>query len=109
MCTSIVVNLPAISSVTKYDYCREVEACSHLLASLGTCMTHLQTLISWSTEGQLFPDEQHSAEDLLKHVEGINMYCFYGRCLGFQVQFEYFAVYLSTNKFLSLECFTSPH
>lgn len=68
----------------KSFYMREVEACSHLLASLGTCMTHLQTLISWSTEGQLFPDEQHSTEVLLKHVEGINMYCFYGRCLGFQ-------------------------
>jgi hypothetical protein len=100
MFISVVVNLPAYGSITKYKYCREVEACSHLLASLGTCMTHLQTLISWSKEGQLFPDEHHSVEDLLKHVEGINMYCFYGRCLGFQVQLEYFAVYLSMNKFL---------
>ncbi|XP_021913537.1 hormone-sensitive lipase isoform X3 [Zootermopsis nevadensis] len=68
----------------KTFYMREVEACSHLLASLGTCMAHLQTLLSWSTESQLFPDEQHSTEDLLNRVESINMYCFYGRCLGFQ-------------------------
>lgn len=100
-----VVNLPANSNVT--EYCREVEACSHLLASLGTCITHLQTLISRNTEGQLFPDEQHSTEVLLKHVEDINMYCFYGRCLGFQVQLEYSAVYLSMNKLFSLEHLTS--
>ncbi|XP_069679565.1 hormone-sensitive lipase isoform X2 [Periplaneta americana] len=68
----------------KSFYMREVEACSHLLASLGTCMAHLQTLMSWSKEGELFPDEQHSPDELLKRAEGINMYCFYGRCLGFQ-------------------------
>jgi len=55
-------------------------------------MTHLQTLVTWSKEGQLFPDEQHSPEELLKHAETINMYCFYGRCLGFQVCLEYLAV-----------------
>jgi hypothetical protein len=105
MFTSAVVNLPANSNVTKYY--REVEACSHLLASLGTCMTHLQMIISWNTEGQLFPDEQHSIEVLLKHVEDINMYCVYGRCLGFQVQLVYYAAYLSRNKLLSLEHLTS--
>jgi hypothetical protein len=50
--------------------------------------------MSWSKEGQLFPDEQHSPEELLKHAEGINIYCFYGRCLGFQVCLEYLAVCL---------------
>jgi hypothetical protein len=108
MFTSVFVNLPANSSVLT-KYCREVEACSHLLASIGTCMSYLQTLISWSTEGQLFLDEQHSTEDLLKHVEGINMYCFYGRCLGFQVQLKYFAVCMSMNKLFSLENLTSSY
>jgi Hormone-sensitive lipase (HSL) N-terminus. len=55
-------------------------------------MTHLQTLMTSSKEGQLFLDEQHSPEELLKHAEGINMYCFYGRCLGFQVCLEYLSV-----------------
>lgn len=68
----------------KGTYMREVEACSHVMASLGTCLQHLKTLLSWSRLGELFPAEEHSSEELLKQAESINMYCFYGRCLGFQ-------------------------
>ncbi|XP_071441521.1 hormone-sensitive lipase isoform X2 [Hetaerina americana] len=68
----------------KGHYMREVEACSHVLASLGTCLQHLKTLISWSAEGSLFPIESHSPKELLTQAENINQYCFYGRCLGFQ-------------------------
>ncbi|KAK7865290.1 hypothetical protein R5R35_012585 [Gryllus longicercus] len=68
----------------KGTYMREVEACSHVLASLGTCMQHLKTLLAWSRMGELFPSGEHSSEELLKQAESINMYCFYGRCLGFQ-------------------------
>ncbi|XP_067012042.2 hormone-sensitive lipase isoform X2 [Anabrus simplex] len=68
----------------KSFYMREVEACGHVMASLGTCMHHLHTLLTWSKPGELFPSESHSPEELLKQAESINMYCFYGRCLGFQ-------------------------
>ncbi|KAG8212792.1 hypothetical protein J437_LFUL019762, partial [Ladona fulva] len=68
----------------KSHYMREVEACNHVLASLGTCLQHLKTLISWSAYGSLFPDESHSPNELLTKAENINQYCFYGRCLGFQ-------------------------
>lgn len=65
---------------------REIEACGHVMASLGTCLQHLKTLLSWSDSGDLFPAELHSPEELLLQAENINQYCFYGRCLGFQVR-----------------------
>ncbi|XP_046382868.1 hormone-sensitive lipase isoform X2 [Ischnura elegans] len=68
----------------KGHYMREVESCSHVLASLGTCLQHLKTLISWSEDGSLFPKDSHSPKELLTRAENINQYCFYGRCLGFQ-------------------------
>nr|CAD7441136.1 unnamed protein product [Timema bartmani] len=68
----------------KSHYAREVEACSQVMASLGSCLRLLTTMLSWSSPGELFCEEKHSAEELLKHAETINMYCFYGRCLGFQ-------------------------
>lgn len=64
---------------------RDIEACGHIMASLGTCMQHLKTLIGWCEPGELFPREPHSPEELFKQAENINMYCFYGRLLGFQV------------------------
>jgi len=48
-------------------------------------------MYSWSTEVMsdgklsLFPLEQYSIQELLNNAENINQYCFYGRCLGFQV------------------------
>jgi hormone-sensitive lipase len=68
----------------KTIFMKEVEACSHVLASLGVCLQHLTTLISWSEPGNLFPDEKHSPIELLSRAHNINQYCFYGRCLGFQ-------------------------
>ena len=67
-----------------------MEACSQLLASLCTCLQHMKTLYSWREpmeNGQysLFPSEEHSPQELLNQAENINQYCFYGRCLGFQV------------------------
>ncbi|CAG4953093.1 unnamed protein product [Colias eurytheme] len=65
-------------------FVKEVESCSQLLASLGTCLHHLHTLISWAEPGDLFPTEPHSPEELFSKADTINQYCFYGRCLGFQ-------------------------
>lgn len=69
---------------------REIEAYSQLMASLCTCLQHLQTLYSWRAtleNGQysLFASDEHSAHEFLSRAENINQYCFYGRCLGFQV------------------------
>ncbi|GBP41813.1 Hormone-sensitive lipase [Eumeta japonica] len=68
----------------KGHFVREIESCGQLLASLGTCMHHLHTLLSWAPPGQLFPLEPHSPEELFAQADAINQYCFYGRCLGFQ-------------------------
>ncbi|KOX80857.1 Hormone-sensitive lipase [Melipona quadrifasciata] len=73
----------------KSYYMREVEACSQLLASLCTCLEHLQTLYSWSehiSDGKpsLFIGDNHNPHEILNKVDSINQYCFYGRCLGFQ-------------------------
>ncbi|XP_034832530.1 hormone-sensitive lipase isoform X2 [Maniola hyperantus] len=65
-------------------FVKEVESCGQLLASLGTCLHHLQTLLSWAPPGELFPSEEHSPEELFSQADNINQYCFYGRCLGFQ-------------------------
>ncbi|XP_059062892.1 hormone-sensitive lipase [Achroia grisella] len=68
----------------KAYFVREIESCGQLLASLGTCLHHLHTLLSWAPPGDLFPTEQHSPEQLFSQADTINQYCFYGRCLGFQ-------------------------
>lgn len=73
----------------KSHYMREIEACAQLLASLCTCLQHLNTLYSWSdrmNDGKLslFASNDHSPQELLNRAENINQYCFYGRCLGFQ-------------------------
>ncbi|XP_068629365.1 hormone-sensitive lipase [Battus philenor] len=65
-------------------FVKEIESCGQLLASLGTCLHHLQTLLSWASPGDLFPTDQHSPEELFSQADTINQYCFYGRCLGFQ-------------------------
>lgn len=36
----------------------------------------------------LFIGEAHSPHEMLSKVDSINQYCFYGRCLGFQVVIE---------------------
>jgi len=33
----------------------------------------------------LYPLDRYSIQELLSDAENINQYCFYGRCLGFQV------------------------
>ncbi|XP_076753016.1 hormone-sensitive lipase isoform X1 [Xylocopa sonorina] len=73
----------------KNYHMREIEACSQLLASLSTCLVHLQTLYSWSehiNDGKpsLFLGDNHNSYELLNKLHTINQYCFYGRCLGFQ-------------------------
>ncbi|RZC40443.1 hormone-sensitive lipase [Asbolus verrucosus] len=68
----------------KTQMTKDVESCAHLIASLDTCFKHLETLLSWSTAGNLFPDGERSPQELLSNYEDINQYCFYGRCLGFQ-------------------------
>ncbi|KAJ0176026.1 hypothetical protein K1T71_008200 [Dendrolimus kikuchii] len=68
----------------KGHFVKEIEACSQLLASLGTCLHHLHTLLSWAPPGELFPTEPHTPEELFAQADTINQYCFYGRCLGFQ-------------------------
>ncbi|XP_028177803.1 hormone-sensitive lipase isoform X3 [Ostrinia furnacalis] len=65
-------------------FVKEIESCGQLLASLGTCLHHLHTLLSWAPAGDLFPTEPHSPEELFSQADTINQYCFYGRCLGFQ-------------------------
>ncbi|XP_031830547.1 hormone-sensitive lipase [Nomia melanderi] len=73
----------------KSYHMREIEACSQLLASLCTCLEHLQTLYSWSDKlndekPSLFIASDHNPYDILNKIDSINQYCFYGRCLGFQ-------------------------
>lgn len=82
----------------KSMYMKEVEACSHLLASLCTCLHHLLTLRKWSDVGSLFPTGVHTAAELFATAETINQYCFYGRCLGIQ----YCESMQSVLKFLSI-------
>lgn len=75
-----------------FYFAREVEACSHLLASLCTCLQHLMTLRQWSDTGSLFPAGVHTAAELFATADTINQYCFYGRCLGVQVNVFHFIV-----------------
>lgn len=64
---------------------REIEACNHLLAALMTIFNHLLSFHSWSEEGNLFPTKkEHTPDEILQRVSGINQFAFYGRCLGFQ-------------------------
>lgn len=68
----------------KSSYVRKIESCGQVLASLGTVARHMHTLLSWSPPGELFPSDKHSPEELLRQAENVNMYCFYGYCLGLQ-------------------------
>jgi hypothetical protein len=74
------------------------------LASLCTCLQHIKTLYLWQEpaedEHTLFR-ENHTAQELLNQAENINQYCFYGRCLGFQVIYNIiFLLFLTTNKII---------
>lgn len=69
---------------------REIEACSQLMVSLKTFLQYLKILYTWSTEvmsdGKLsLFIMDHSAQEFIHWTENINQYCFYGRCIGFQV------------------------
>ncbi|XP_032688656.1 hormone-sensitive lipase isoform X2 [Odontomachus brunneus] len=89
VCQEIYRQKNSILSRKSY-HMREIEACSQLLASLYTCLQHLKTLYSWSTEVisdgklSLFPPENRTIQELLSQMGNINQYCYYGRCLGFQ-------------------------
>lgn len=65
---------------------REIESCAHLFASLDACFSHLEKLVTVSEKGDLFPKDDYPQEEILLSSENINQYCFYGRCLGFQVR-----------------------
>ncbi|ENN72419.1 hormone-sensitive lipase isoform X2 [Dendroctonus ponderosae] len=62
---------------------KEIESCSHLLSSLEVCFKNLQTILSWSKDGNLFVQDR-PFEELISVCQDINQYCFYGRSLGFQ-------------------------
>lgn len=86
-----------ILTIISTNIYREIEACSQLLASLCTCLEHLQTLYSWSeyiNDGKpsLFIGDNHNPHEILNKVETINQYCFYGRCLGFQVMIKTYLI-----------------
>lgn len=63
---------------------REVEACNHLLAALVTILNHLNQLHSSSQNGNLFPNDKNSPEEVAERAKTINQFAFYGRCMGFQ-------------------------
>lgn len=67
---------------------KEIESCSHVFASLSSCFQHLETMMLWNNEGDLFPKEEHPPEEILAQSESVNQYCFYGQCLGFQVRIK---------------------
>ncbi|XP_076257350.1 hormone-sensitive lipase isoform X1 [Rhynchophorus ferrugineus] len=62
---------------------KELETCSQLMSSLCTCFKHLQTMMLWSKEGNLFIEDK-PLEEIRSVCENVNQYCFYGRSLGFQ-------------------------
>uniref|UniRef100_T1J9H7 Hormone-sensitive lipase n=1 Tax=Strigamia maritima TaxID=126957 RepID=T1J9H7_STRMM len=66
------------------NYCYEVEAYAEMMGSLRVDMGHLEILYSWSSDGNLYPYDRHSADELLMAAEKVNQEAFYGRCLGFQ-------------------------
>lgn len=64
---------------------REIEACSHLLASLCSCLEQIMILREGSEPGSLFPAGDHKAIGLFNTSACVNQYSFYGRCIGFHV------------------------
>lgn len=54
-----------------------------MLAAMITFFNHLNLLHSWSENGNLFPVQEHSPEDILERSRTINQFAFYGRTLGF--------------------------
>ncbi|KRT79495.1 hypothetical protein AMK59_6970 [Oryctes borbonicus] len=73
----------------KAFFTKEVESCAHLFASLSTCLSIAEIIKDNCPSGELFPNEKMSNEEqltLLGHMGKVDQYCFYGRCLGFQVR-----------------------
>lgn len=68
---------------------REIEACSHLIASLCSCLEQVLILKEGSEYGSLFPAGEHKAIGLFNTSACVNQYSFYGRCIGFHVCFDY--------------------
>ncbi|XP_057651044.1 hormone-sensitive lipase isoform X2 [Diorhabda carinulata] len=63
---------------------KDIESCSHLMNSLDSCLTQLQTIMSLCTDGNLFVGEDYPLDELFTQYGEINQHCFYGRHLGFQ-------------------------
>jgi hormone-sensitive lipase len=63
---------------------REIEACNHLLGAITTLFHQLLQFYASSEDGNLFPIEEHTPEEVLQRATAINQFAFYGRCLGFQ-------------------------
>ncbi|XP_031621456.1 hormone-sensitive lipase [Contarinia nasturtii] len=67
----------------KNMYMKEIEACSHLLASLCSCLEQIMIIRTNSEFGSLFPLGDHKAIGLFNTSACVNQYSFYGRCIGF--------------------------
>lgn len=66
-------------------FCREVESYSQIVASIGTCLSQLEVLMSWCPEDGLIPVFEHDPYEIYAQTSKINQYCFYGRHIGLQV------------------------
>lgn len=75
-------------------YSRELNAYVTTLGQLRACLFYLQKLSTYTSQGELTPNEEalseeeyKTAERLMIEVENLSQETFYGRCLGFQVWF----------------------
>lgn len=66
------------------EYFRHLHSYSELLHTLQTCFRCLEKILSWSSADDLFTDGGHTFREVFAQ-EKINLHCFYGRCMGFQV------------------------
>ena len=75
-------------------YCKDLECYVETLGQLVACLTYLKHLMAYCNDGELFMNEDNVVGDsLLLQLEMINIDCFYGRCLGFQVVFLFLNIY----------------
>lgn len=58
-----------------------------MIASLCSCLEQLMLIRNGSEYGSLFPAGDHKAIGLFNTSAAVNQYCFYGRCIGFHVNF----------------------
>lgn len=70
-------------------YCREIEVCNELLASLCSGFVQALQLKAKCKSGQLIPDGEHTAIGLFNMTKVIDQNPFYGRGVGFHVSFYF--------------------